>query len=173
MSRLRSGRPAKLESGCDIDRVLEAAIEDERDEAEQRGVTVELATGVARAPSLRIDSALVERAIANLVRNALSVSRAGQVVRVRRETIGGASERIRVEVGDDGPGIDDALRPNLFRPFSSAAVRSIDRPAGIGIGLSFAREVARVHGGDLVLVSSDASGTTFRFELPLTSEERA
>jgi two-component system, NtrC family, sensor histidine kinase GlrK len=172
MSRLRSGRPAKLESGCDIDRVIEAAIDDERDEAEQRGVNVDLSREGGAPPTMEIDSPLVERAVANLVRNAISVSAPGQVVRVRR-SLESARARVRLEVSDAGPGIDEELRPALFRPFSSAAVRNIDRPAGIGIGLSFAREVARVHGGDLSLAATSEQGTTFLFELPLKMEKRA
>jgi two-component system, NtrC family, sensor histidine kinase GlrK len=173
MSRLRSGLPTKLDSGCDVDRVIETAIEDERDEAEQRQVKVEVICAGETPPSIEIDAALVERAVANLVRNAISVSRPGQAVRIRRYMEGGTDARIRVEVSDDGPGIDADLKPNLFRPFSAAAVRNVDRPAGIGIGLSFAREVARVHGGELTLLASDETGTTFRFELPLKGEERA
>jgi signal transduction histidine kinase len=45
-----------------------------------------------------------------------------------------------------------------------------DRPAGIGIGLSLARDVARAHGGDLVLAAGEAA-TTFRLELPVEVEE--
>ncbi len=166
IARLRSGMPAKFQTGCDIDRVLEGAVRDEREEAAQRGVSVELHRLTPAPPTLELDAALIERAVANLVRNAISVSRAGQSVRVSR-AFDPTEGRVRVDVADCGPGVSEELRPLLFRPFSAVAVDGLDRPAGIGLGLSFARDVARVHGGDLTLASTSHDGTTFRFELPV------
>lgn len=176
MSRLRSGMGVKLQSGCDIDRVVQAAVEGEQSEAEERGVAVVVHREGDAPPSMEIDAVLVERAVANLVRNAVSVSTRGQEVRVRRAIVSGAAggrARVAVDVCDDGPGLADEVRTVLFRPFSAAAVRNVDRPAGIGLGLSFAREVARLHGGELDVTASDERGTTFRFELPVNPEERA
>ncbi|HEU4535956.1 MAG TPA: HAMP domain-containing sensor histidine kinase, partial [Polyangiaceae bacterium] len=163
MTRLQFGLPIKREAACDIDRVVEAAVGDEEAEAAEREVRVEVErAGVA--PTLCIDSALVERAVANLVRNAVSASSRGKAVRVRRDLVGaagGAPGRVRVEVRDEGPGIPAELRARLFRPFATAPVGEGRRHGGIGLGLSLAREVARAHGGDLVLVSTGEGGTTF------------
>lgn len=170
MSRLRAGLPAKRESACDVDRVISAAVEDEKMEAQEREVSVVIVSE-GTAPLLDIDSALVERAVANLVRNAVSVSRRGQRVAVRR-TIGSASNGARavcIEVEDEGPGMPEPVRAQAFRPFFAANVASADRPGGIGLGLAFAREVARAHDGELVLVTSSERGTTMRLELPVSS----
>ncbi len=168
MSRLDSGLPLKVESGGDIDRVLSTIVDEERSEATERevGVTLELE---GEAPHVAIDSALVERALANLVRNAVSVSNAGQSVRVRRVLRREEDGRkfVAVEVIDDGPGLPEEVRKASFRPFAAANVSEVSRPAGIGLGLSLAHEVARAHLGELVLVRSDSTGTMFRFELPL------
>jgi signal transduction histidine kinase len=59
----------------------------------------------------------------------------------------------------------------MFQPFSAASVAQADRPAGIGLGLSLAREVARAHGGDLD-IARDQLATTFRLELPVESARR-
>lgn len=168
MSRLRAGLPAKRESACDVDRVITAAVEDEAMEAQEREVAVVVeATGTA--PLLDIDSALVERALANLVRNAVSVSRRGQRVTVRRSIdVGRNGERaVCIEVEDEGPGMPEAVQQQAFRPFFAANVASADRPGGIGLGLAFAREVARAHQGELVLVASNERGTIMRLELPV------
>jgi two-component system sensor histidine kinase GlrK len=173
LSRLRSGMPLRREAGCDIDRVLEAAVTDEKDDSDKRGVRIELELG-GSAPGIGLDSVLVERAVANLVRNAVSVSDNGKRVRVTRalETDGdGDSRSIVVHVSDEGPGIDPRTRAFLFTPFATAPVPGVARAPGIGIGLSFAREVARAHGGDLTLVRSDATGTTFALTLPFVREE--
>jgi len=76
---------------------------------------------------------------------------------------------VRVEVIDDGPGLSEAVAKRLFQPFSAAQIA--DRPAGIGLGLSLARDVARAHGGELDLVR-DAGATTFRLEIPVGMEEQ-
>jgi two-component system, NtrC family, sensor histidine kinase GlrK len=78
---------------------------------------------------------------------------------------------VRVEVSDEGPGIPAELRARLFRPFATAPVCGTNRQGGIGLGLSMAREVARAHGGDLVLVSTGEGGTTFHLELPIQTEQ--
>lgn len=172
MSRLRSGLPVMREGGGNIDLVVAAAAQDERTEADERGVVVEVVSaGVA--PTLEMDSALVERAVANLLRNAVSVSAAGGVVRVARSLVEAPRRAVVIDVSDHGPGIADDVRAHLFRPFSASAVATIDRPAGIGLGLAFAREVARLHGGDVTVASSGPSGTTFRIELPVEPERSA
>ena len=68
---------------------------------------------------------------------------------------------IAIDVADDGPGLAPRARDNLFRPFAASA-----RPGGSGLGLAIARELMRLHGGDLVLVSSTGAGTIFRITMP-------
>ncbi|MBX3231292.1 MAG: HAMP domain-containing histidine kinase [Labilithrix sp.] len=160
MTRIGSGMPVQREAGCDIVRIIEAAAEAERPEATARGVTIEV-DAAGTFPSMTLDSALVERAIANLVRNAVSVSPKASKVRVVATLDDG---RVRIDVHDNGPGLDPELADKLFQPFNAVAVKAAGRPAGIGIGLSIVREVARAHHGD-VAVSREADTTTFRLEI--------
>jgi signal transduction histidine kinase len=64
-----------------------------------------------------------------------------------------------IDVRDSGSGIPQRAREQLFEAFSEGA-------QGTGLGLAIARELARAHGGDLELVSSDETGTCFRISLP-------
>jgi two-component system sensor histidine kinase GlrK len=161
VSRLQSGEALRAQRGVAIDAVVAAAVEDERADAAALGVGLTFAPE-GEAPSLSVDVAQVERAVANLVRNAASVSPAGSAVELRRRVEG---RTVRVEVSDRGPGLPAALRGDPFRAFQSAAVG--ERAAGLGLGLALARDVARAHGGDLVLVRTGADGTCFAFLLPL------
>ena len=68
---------------------------------------------------------------------------------------------VAIDVVDDGPGLAPRARENLFRPFAASA-----RPGGSGLGLAIARELMRLHGGDLALVASTGAGTTFRITIP-------
>lgn len=70
-------------------------------------------------------------------------------------------QKISIEIADNGPGIPEKVRNNLFEPFSSQG-----RIGGSGLGLAIARELARGHGGDVTLVKSDANGTMFRIDMP-------
>ncbi|HPH29088.1 MAG TPA: HAMP domain-containing sensor histidine kinase [Pseudomonadota bacterium] len=169
MSRLQSGLPIMGQQPCECDSLLTSAIADEQAEASARGVAIEL---VAQPPSpvVRVDAPLLERAVANLLRNAVSVSSRGQVVQLKRFVTQVEDRRVvQIEVCDQGPGLPPEPPGELFKLFHTARVPGTDRPLGLGIGLPLAREVARAHGGELSLVSTGSSGTTFRLQLPLDS----
>jgi signal transduction histidine kinase len=103
------------------------------------------------------------RILLNLVRNAVqAIETAGQdgSIVIRAQQAGGS---LVIEVEDDGPGIPDAVRPHLFEAFASG------RGSGTGLGLAISRELARGHGGELVLLRSDARGTVFRLTLTAKS----
>lgn len=171
LSRVRSGGGLQRHAGCDIDGVLRRAAEDERAAADEAGVQIALRSD-GDVPPLLLDAPLVERAVANLVRNAVSVSGAGQTVRLSRVTgvegPGGRPGRwLEVRVEDDGPGVPAAVRGTLFESFVTRPVGA--RGAGVGLGLAFTREVARAHGGDAALVERPGPGASFALWLPLVS----
>jgi signal transduction histidine kinase len=99
--------------------------------------------------------------VLNLIRNSVEalVERGSQGwIRVTASRHG---QRVRIEVVDNGPGIPKSVCPKLFQPFATAA-----RSGGSGLGLAIARDLARAHGGDIVLVSTSDSGTVLRIEIP-------
>jgi signal transduction histidine kinase len=133
-------------------------------------VAAALPAAQAGAASLRreVDEGLMAEAdpdqlyriLLNLVRNAaqaIEASGRGGSITLRAVREGG---RVVIEVADDGPGIPAAVRPHLFEAFASSS------GAGTGLGLAISRELARGHGGDLILVRSDEQGTVFRLVLP-------
>lgn len=164
LSRLRSGSPLRLREGSSIDAVVDAAVADESQEAELRGVTIEV---VRRgfAPRRPLDPVLLERAIANIVRNAVSVSQRGQRVLVER-TWDFAAGDIVVTVRDEGPGVPEALREIVFDAFITHPVPQSGRVLGVGLGLALAREIAQAHGGALTLDDGASPGAAFRLSLP-------
>ena len=109
-------------------------------------------------PSLVVsaDPGRLRQVFANLFVNA---SQAGAT----RIEVSGAAARgfAEIDVHDDGPGIDPAIRERLFDPFATG------RKDGTGLGLAICRRITEAHGGELHLLSSPGAGSTFRMRLPL------
>lgn len=81
--------------------------------------------------------------------------------------VGRRGDRIEVVIDDDGPGIPQEERENAFRPFYRMDRSRNPDTGGTGLGLAIARDVVRVHGGDIVLEDSPHSGLRVRVGLPV------
>ncbi|QRN94419.1 HAMP domain-containing histidine kinase [Archangium violaceum] len=173
MSRVKSGKVLRREAGCLLDDVLLRAMEDMRSEAEAAGVRLELEKEGALSPA-SLDAALIERAVANLLGNAIRVSSRGKRVRIVRTITqegppGHAASGTcwaRVVVRDEGPGVRPEVRNRLFEHFFTSPVGNSTSP-GIGLGLPLAREMMRAHGGEVVLLDEPGPGAAFAVWIPL------
>ncbi|MGH8225397.1 MAG: sensor histidine kinase, partial [Gammaproteobacteria bacterium] len=115
-------------------------------------------------PAVRADVGLVERALANLMDNALANTPRGGSVTLRLAL---SADRVRIVVGDTGCGIAEEELALVTQRFYRAA-RSRAEGSGSGLGLSIASEVAELHGSHLTLASRPGAGTEVTFDLPLT-----
>lgn len=169
LSRLRAGNPVQMKEGVQFDQVVQTALREERVEANTRGVELSL-TLEGPSPVCRLDPLLTERVVANLVRNAIAVSKPGQRVTVGRSTHEDAPGRpglwLKLAVADQGPGVPPEVQSRLFEAFVTHPVPSAGKAVGIGLGLALAREVAESHGGTLELSNTDHAGSTFELWLP-------
>jgi signal transduction histidine kinase len=103
---------------------------------------------------------LIRRAVANLIDNAIKYGCAARV-RIVRD-----SDRVTIVVDDDGPGIPPEEHEKVFAPFHRLDAARDPGKAGVGLGLSIARTVAREHGGDVTLKNRDGGGLSVLVELP-------
>jgi len=170
LSRMRAGRPLRMEDGSSLDEIIARAVDEERSDAEAAGVVVRV-EHEGDAPRLSLDSPLVERAVANLVRNAVSVSVRGQAVRVNRRVTAPSPGRaqvpcVEVAVSDQGPGVPPRAVQELFTAFATHPVPT-RAEGGVGLGLALVREIMRAHGGDVSLTRNGADGATFALFFPL------
>lgn len=104
--------------------------------------------------------------VTNLIDNAIKYSPGGGVVRVRIETDLEAREA-RVSVADQGLGIADGDRGKLFTRFGRLVTQENSHIPGTGLGLYLARELARMHRGDIDMNSRRGEGSEFTLVLPL------
>jgi two-component system osmolarity sensor histidine kinase EnvZ len=102
----------------------------------------------------------MRRCLNNLVDNA---GRFGTHVQVSASQ---SDDFLAITVDDDGPGIDEDHREEVFRPFFRLESSRNSETGGSGLGLSIARDVARGHGGDVVLSQSPQGGLRAEVRLP-------
>ncbi|HEV8690333.1 MAG TPA: PAS domain S-box protein, partial [Ideonella sp.] len=114
------------------------------------------------------DPVRVRQILSNYLNNALKFTDSGSI---RLSVRGAAGVRLRFEVTDTGPGIDEAQQQLLFRPFSQADVSRARRVGGTGLGLSICRQLAEKMGGEVGLVSLAGQGSCFWAEIPLPRGE--
>jgi signal transduction histidine kinase/FixJ family two-component response regulator len=122
-------------------------------DAQPRGVVVPL------------DVEMFDRALTNVIANAVKFTAAGEVTVAWRF----AGDALRVEVRDSGVGIDAPDLPFVFERFRRSA--SAKRIAGTGIGLSLVKEIVALHGGSVHVDSRRHVGTTFELVFPVAAGE--
>ncbi|QTN19773.1 HAMP domain-containing protein [Brevundimonas sp. AJA228-03] len=154
-----------------LDRIaLAPAVTAAAEDAGLESTGVKLVKVIPPRFTVHADGDQLHRILVNLMRNARQ-SIEGDATRVARRR-GAARGAVRVEaragdegciirVTDDGPGIPLRLSGRLFEPFVSGAGGD-----GTGLGLTISRELAAAHGGELRLVETGPTGTTFELRLP-------
>jgi two-component system osmolarity sensor histidine kinase EnvZ len=129
------------------------------DEAKRRGKRA--ISTFAGPPIVLVRRDAFKRCLANLVSNAV---RFGSTV-----ALSGTREPrwLMVSVDDDGPGIPQAQRDDVFRPFLRLDDARNQNETGTGLGLSIARDIAGVHGGDIQLSESPLGGLRATVRIPV------
>ncbi len=142
-----------------------ALLESLRDDARELGSEVRV-EGSARAPFAGNPQAL-KRCLGNLIDNAVKYGKSATV------RVADTAEQLQIRVCDEGPGIPEAELERVFEPFHRLEGSRSRDTGGTGLGLSIARNIARAHGGALVLRNPPARGLEATLTLPRRGRERA
>jgi two-component system heavy metal sensor histidine kinase CusS len=110
-----------------------------------------------------VDRALLQRALGNLVSNALANTPAGGSIRL---SAGKQAGRIRIEIKDTGAGISAEDLPSVFDRFYRADPARSRNSGGAGLGLAIVRQIISLHGGEVQITSQVGLGTTVLVTLP-------
>jgi len=128
-------------------------------QARRRGGAVDLHTEGQLTASLRPNA--FRRCLTNLIDNAIQYA---DHVSVRA---GQRGDAIEVTIDDDGPGIPEDQRDEVFKPFYRIEGSRNPGTGGVGLGMTIARDVMRGHGGDILLGDSPNGGLRVRLRVPL------
>jgi signal transduction histidine kinase len=131
--------------------------------AEEAGVSLRV-TYPDHLPLARVDAGLIERAIGNLLDNAIRVTPPGGTIELR-VVPDGDGDRLRVEVADTGPGVATEDQGRVFQRFYQGS-KAREQRGSSGLGLAIVRRVAELHGGRVGLDSAPTRGATFWMLLP-------
>ncbi len=115
--------------------------------------------------AIESDPLRLKQILLNLLGNAIKFTRSG-TVRVVARIVSQDIPRLEVDVVDSGIGMNETQQAKLFQPFTQADASTTRTYGGTGLGLTISRKLARMLGGDVVIVdSSPGVGTRFRLSI--------
>ena len=163
ISKTEAGVDKPSFESIDISNILKDTCELFLPGAEDKGLTL-----FCDAPGgihLNGDIRMIQRMLSNILDNAIKYTPSGGKIEVTLAQ--SSSETVLISVSDRGIGISSVELPHIFERFYRGdQSRST---AGIGLGLSLSRTIARAHGGDITAISVPGGGSTFTITLPKTS----
>ena len=155
LSYLRDGQAPGARAPNDLASLMQTLIDDYADLESEVGLT---------APErlvATIEPDAFRRMIENLVQNGLKFGTRVEVTLMQRD-----DRSIEIRVEDNGPGIPEAERLEMLKPFITGDSARSGNRSGFGLGLSIAEAIARAHGGALDLGESSLGGLQVRITLP-------
>ena len=176
LARLESGLTEPQMEVVGMESLLADAVASIRPQAEREGLSLQYA-GLNREPEslpetlIMADPELVERAVLNLLHNAVKFTDEGGVIEVLCE-FGDAADpapMVWIRVRDTGIGVEPADQARIFQRFYRVD-RARQSGGGTGLGLAVVRHIAEVHGGAVSIESAPGAGSTFGFSVPLAQQ---
>ncbi len=162
LAQVEAGKLSLEFGAVDLGALAAECVETGRPLAEEKGVTLTLATGPLAL--LAGDHARLAQLLDNLVSNGIKFTPAGGRVDVR---IRGERSQAVIEVRDTGIGIPPNEQEHLFERFYRTSKATEQAIPGTGLGLAISKAIVQAHGGLIVVASEDDAGSTFRVSLPV------
>ena len=167
VSRITKGALTVEKAPVDLAAIISSAMEMVREPARARNIALESRVECDQA-ALVGDAKRLEQVFWNLLSNGVRFGREGGFVRVASVVDDGT---IRITVEDDGPGIDPSFLPHVFEPFRQADGSPRRAHDGLGLGLSIARHLVELHGGNMSAGNRPDGGAVLTVVLPMEGTE--
>ncbi len=172
IQKIREFTRSKKESGqfvlINVNEILDGAIElakaKIKDEAEAKGIQIEVQTIEGEVPPVMGNPGDLREVLLNLLLNSVDAMPEGGRVTLRT---GRENGHVFIEANDNGTGMPECIRKRIFDPFFTT--KGVQR-AGLGLSVSYG--IIRRHNGEIQVKSQEGKGTTFIIRLPVPREER-
>jgi signal transduction histidine kinase len=162
LAQIEAGKLSLEVGAVDLAAVAADSVETNRPLAEEKGITLTLAT--SPLPLLAGDRARLGQLLDNLVSNAIKFTPEGGRVDVRASSSRGTAV---VEVRDTGMGIAAEEQEHVFERFFRTSRATEQAIQGTGLGLAISKAIVQAHGGRITLASAEGEGATFRVTVPI------
>jgi signal transduction histidine kinase/ActR/RegA family two-component response regulator len=168
ISRIEAGELRVESEPCSPIEIVTDVVESLRTKADARHLQIALEFLGGIGPEVATDRLRLQQILVNLLDNAIKFTERGEV-RLTARAIDrlGADQMLEFAVKDTGAGMTPAEMTGLFQPFYRVSSRAADRPGGTGLGLAICKRIARRLGGDVTVVSTPGSGSTFTLTIPV------
>lgn len=163
ISRMEAGSLQLNRHPTHIERLIHEALEKTRAQMDQKRIELHVHLPV-KLPELNLDKDKISAALVNLLGNAGKYTPDGGKVSLNVEL---ANSEIRIQIEDSGIGISPEELGKVFNKFFRSDDQRVRDIVGTGLGLSFAQEVARLHGGSISVRSEVNQGSRFTMTLPI------
>ena len=160
VTRIEEGRMNLNTNAELIDDVIEEALKHIDRKSSEHHIKVDIKDELMLA---KMDVKLIMQVIINIVDNAVKYTQKGSVITVsarKKESL------IYVCISDNGPGIPDSMKPQVFKMFFTGENQIADSRRSLGLGLCLCRSIINAHGGEITLTDNQPHGCVFTFTLP-------
>jgi len=163
LSRLEAGATPFSPRPVDLNRLLQALVNDRMALAAKRSLSLSIECDPGLPPAVG-DERLLAQVFTNLLTNAMNYTPGGGKIRLHTKCRKGSDgEWVTAEVCDTGPGIPPEEQPLLFRRFFRGRASHASGASGTGLGLAICKEIAELHGGRITVESESQPGEGARF----------
>lgn len=162
-SKLESGKVEPEVRDFDLEQLLSDLITIFKYKAEEKGLRLILDSKLDSKKIVVGDSHRLKQVLTNLLQNAIKYTKDGEVKLSTRED----GDLVHFDVSDTGIGITEDQLSRIFQSFTQASESITRRFGGTGLGLTIAKEIVHVMGGELSAESTPGQGSIFKFYLPL------
>jgi signal transduction histidine kinase len=169
-SRIESGRKVYSFEPCDLEDILAGTLSTFAVRLRDKGFEITYQGPDEPVPETEVDANAIDRAVANLLDNAVKYSNGDRRIRLELERVG---DEARISVSDHGIGIPRDELEKIFERFHRVSTGLVHDVKGTGLGLSLVRHIAEAHGGRVAVESEVGKGSRFTIYLPLTRPQGA
>ena len=170
ITRANGGELTLAEQPCDLRNLVGTAVEKTVQGSDTEFAKIENAVA-DDLPEVHADATRLRRAIEHLIANALAATPVDGKVTVSAER--DEKNRVRIDIRDTGAGISPEKLAQVMQPFTTGGVKWQNHSEGAGLGLTYARVVAQLHGGGLEMDSAPGAGTLVSIWFPSSRMQAA